>query len=329
MKALLLVSKVLTLLKMIFPFRINMLNNATILVTGGTGTIGRHVVDALLEENIYKVIVFSRDELKQHEMREELNDDRVRYFLGDIRDKDRLYRSLQGVDYVIHTAALKQVGAAEYNPLECIKTNILGSSNIIDASIDCDVKKVLAISTDKAVNPINLYGASKLCSDKLFLSGNAYSGQHKTIFAVARFGNIIGSRGSVIPLFQKMKPTGTLKVTDLNMTRYFITPEESAQHILNFLDEMKGEEIFIPKMKACKVSTVVEAIAPECKVDLIGMQPGEKMHEVLINQHEREYTEDRGNYFAITSSKNTSWNIEHSSSMNANRLYLEELKELL
>lgn len=263
-----------------------MLNNKSILITGGSGSLGKKLVELILQR--YKparLIVFSRDELKQFEMRERFPDtgeSPVRYFLGDVRDKDRLYRAFDGVDMVIHAAALKQVPAAEYNPLECIKTNIMGAVNVIGAAIDCNVDKVIALSTDKASNPINLYGATKLCSDKLFVAARTYSGQHKTSFGVVRYGNVLGSRGSVIPFFRKRRETGVIPITDRRMTRFWITLEQSAEFVLDCLEVQQGGEIFIPKIPSMNIVDLAKAIAPECKIDIIGIRPGEKLHETLI-----------------------------------------------
>ncbi len=258
-----------------------------VLVTGGTGSFGKKFTAAILKNhNPKKVIVFSRDELKQFEMREEFGDHpALRFFLGDVRDRDRLNRAFHGVDIVVHAAALKQVPAAEYNPTEAIHTNVLGAENIINAAIDQGVKKVIALSTDKAANPINLYGATKLCSDKLFIAGNAYSAG-KTIFSVVRYGNVIGSRGSVIPFFEKMKKTGVIPITDKRMTRFLITLDHGVAFVLKCLSIMIGGELFIPKIPSMTILDLKKAIAPECKIKIIGIRPGEKLHEVLLPAEE-------------------------------------------
>ncbi len=260
----------------------------TILITGGTGSFGKAFVKRALKEGVKKVIVFSRDELKQSEMKKQFNDDRVRYFIGDVRDKQRLDRALNGVDYVVHAAALKQVPAAEYNPSECIKTNIQGSQNVIDACIDMGVKKVVALSTDKAVNPINLYGATKLCAEKLFVQGNVYS--HDTRFACVRYGNVVGSRGSVIPLFQEQAKTGTITVTDERMTRFWITLEQAVELVLQTFDMMQGGETFVPRIPSMRVVDLAKAVAPDCKIETVGIRPGEKLHETLVSLEEAKRT---------------------------------------
>ena len=259
----------------------------TILVTGGTGSFGKKIIRILLDEfSPKKVIVFSRDELKQFEMREEFkNNPKLRFFIGDVRDRDRLNRAFHGVDIVVHAAALKQVPAAEYNPIEAIRTNVLGAENVINAAIDNSVKKVIALSTDKAANPINLYGATKLCSDKLFIAGNAY-GIGKTLFSVVRYGNVIGSRGSVIPFFEKIKATGKIPITDDRMTRFLITLEDGVRFTLKCLDLMVGGELFIPKIPSMGILDIKEAIAPEAKHVITGIRPGEKLHEALLPAEE-------------------------------------------
>ena len=273
------------------------MNGKTILVTGGTGSFGQQFIEDVLTLNPKKVIIFSRDELKQYDMSQRFKDKRLRFFLGDVRDRDRLMRAFEGVDYVVHAAALKQVPAAEYNPFECIKTNVLGAQNVIEAAIDNGVQKVIALSTDKAVNPTNLYGASKLCSDKLFVAGNTYSSI--TRFACVRYGNVIGSRGSVIPLFQKQKETGTLTITDSRMTRFWLSLEQAVDLVLTAFLEMKGGEIFVPKIPSMKILDLAIAIAPGCKIDTIGIRPGEKLHEVLIPMEDAERTIEYSDYFVI------------------------------
>jgi UDP-N-acetylglucosamine 4,6-dehydratase len=261
--------------------------NSTVLVTGGTGSFGRAFIKKLLKSNPpKKLIVFSRDECKQSDIQQEVQDRRLRCFLGDIRDRDRLYRAFQGVDIVIHAAALKQVPAAEYNPFEFVKTNVLGAANIIDAAIDRGVKKVIALSTDKAANPINLYGATKLCSDKLFVSANSYAGASETRFGIVRYGNVIGSRGSVIPLFLKMRETGTLTLTDKRMTRFWISLEQGVDFVLSCVDLLQGGEIHVPKIASMSLVDLAKAIGPECKFEYTGLRPGEKLHETLVPRDE-------------------------------------------
>ncbi|MBF0506842.1 MAG: UDP-N-acetylglucosamine 4,6-dehydratase (inverting) [Nitrospirae bacterium] len=282
-----------------------MFNGKVILVTGGTGSFGKKFVSTVMERyKPAKLIVFSRDELKQFEMQQVYNDikgDPIRYFLGDIRDKDRLYRAFEGVDIIVHAAALKQVPALEYNPFEAVQTNIIGAQNIISAAIDKKVKKVIVLSTDKAVAPANLYGATKLCMEKLFISANSYAGSHVTRFSAVRYGNVVGSRGSVIPLFLKQKENGKFTVTDKRMTRFWITLDEGVKLVLNGLKLMKGGEIFIPKIPSAKMIDICTAISPECKIDIIGIRPGEKLHETLIPEDEARNTYDGGDYYIVYS----------------------------
>jgi len=271
-----------------------MLNNKTILITGGTGSFGKKMVQIILEEyKPEKLIIFSRDELKQFEMSQRWNAKKypcIRYFLGDVRDKERLSRAFHGVDYVIHAAALKQVPAAEYNPEEFIKTNILGGMNVIDAALMNKVRKVVALSTDKACNPINLYGATKLCADKLFVAANIYGGHDKTIFSVVRYGNVVGSRGSVVPFFKERAKTGILPITDSRMTRFWITLDQSVHFVLRVVDLASGGEIFVPKIPSMHIVELAKAIAPECKQEVVGIRPGEKIHEILIGEDEGRNT---------------------------------------
>ncbi|MCG5102599.1 UDP-N-acetylglucosamine 4,6-dehydratase (inverting) [Oceanobacillus alkalisoli] len=274
-------------------------NGKTILVTGGTGSFGKKFINKILSTNVKKVIVFSRDELKQYEMKKEFTDSRMRFFIGDVRDKSRLYRAFDGVDYVVHAAALKHVEACEYNPFEAIKTNIHGAQNIVEAAIDRGVKKVVALSTDKAASPINLYGATKLASDKLFVAANSYAGDKDTSFAVVRYGNVVGSRGSVVPFFEKIKHTGTIPITDERMTRFWITLEQGVQFVIDSFDRMHGGEIFVPKIPSMKVTDLAEAIAPECEIEYIGIRPGEKLHEAMITEDDARRTLDMGNYYVI------------------------------
>lgn len=261
-----------------------MFNNKSILITGGTGSFGKKFVEMLLKEyNPQKVIVFSRDELKQFEMQMRFNDVRMRYFIGDVRDVARLERAMHGVDYVVHAAALKQVPAAEYNPMECIKTNVMGAQNVIDAAIACEVKKVIALSTDKAANPVNLYGATKLCSDKLFTAANNLVGARETKFAVVRYGNVIGSRGSVVPFFKKLVEDGAeyLPITDERMTRFWLRLEDAVRFVFKNFQRMHGGEIFIPKIPSMRIMDLAQAIAPHLPTKIIGIRPGEKLHEVM------------------------------------------------
>ncbi len=277
-----------------------MLANKTILVTGGTGSFGKKFIRRILQENIKKVIIFSRDELKQYEMKQEFQDSRIRFFIGDVRDRDRLYRAFDGVDIVIHAAAMKHVEACEYNPFEAVKTNIYGAQNIIEAAIDRHVEKVIALSTDKAAAPVNLYGATKLASDKLFVAANSYVGKKHTQFAVVRYGNVVGSRGSVIPFFKKMKETGRLPITDERMTRFWITLDQGVQFVLDSLERMHGGEIFVPKIPSMNIMDLAKAIGPECRIDIVGIRPGEKLHEVMITQDDARHTVEFEDYYVIT-----------------------------
>jgi UDP-N-acetylglucosamine 4,6-dehydratase len=273
----------------------------TILVTGGTGSFGQRFAGMVLRElHPQKLIVFSRDELKQHEMRVNgFDHPNIRFFLGDVRDVDRLRRAMQGVDVVVHAAALKQVPAAEYNPIEAVMTNINGSRNVIDAALDCGVKKVLALSTDKAVNPANLYGATKLVAEKLFVQANAYSGAGPTRFSCVRYGNVVGSRGSVIPLFLNQRRTGRITVTDLGMTRFWLTLEQGVRFVIRAIEQMVGGEVFVPKLPSMTMQTLIEAIAPGCEIDTIGIRPGEKLHEVLISEDEARNAVEMEDMFVI------------------------------
>ncbi|MED4228935.1 UDP-N-acetylglucosamine 4,6-dehydratase (inverting) [Neobacillus cucumis] len=275
------------------------LKDKTILVTGGTGSFGKKFVSRALETDVKKVIVFSRDELKQYEMAQEYTDPRMRFFIGDVREKERLLRAFEGVDIVVHAAALKHVGVCEYNPFEAIKTNILGAENIIDAAIDRGVEKVIALSTDKAANPVNLYGATKLASDKLFVAANSYCGSKKTRFAVVRYGNVVGSRGSVVPFFKRVKETGVIPITDERMTRFWITLDQGVQFVIDNLGRMRGGEIFVPKIPSMKVTDLATALAPDCKVEIIGIRPGEKLHETMITEDDARRTLDYGTYYVI------------------------------
>jgi UDP-N-acetylglucosamine 4,6-dehydratase/5-epimerase len=275
------------------------LRNQTVLVTGGTGSFGKKFVKKILEYDVKKVIVFSRDELKQYEMAQEYTDPRIRFFIGDVRDKERLYRAFDEVDYVVHAAAMKQVPACEYNPFEAVKTNIYGAQNIIEAAIDRGVKRVIALSTDKAAAPINLYGATKLASDKLFVAANSYVGEKETRFAVVRYGNVVGSRGSVVPFFKKMAATGKLPITDERMTRFWITLDQGVQFVLDSLQRMRGGEIFVPKIPSMRVIDLAKAIAPECEIEIVGIRPGEKLHEAMITEDDARHTVEFDTYYVI------------------------------
>jgi len=265
--------------------------NQTILLTGGTGSFGKHFCSLMIDKYKPRVIrVYSRDELKQHEMRQHFGEDYIRYFIGDVRDADRLRRAMEGVDIVIHAAALKQVPACEYNPLEAVKTNIHGAQNVIDAAIDVGISKVIALSTDKAVNPVNLYGATKLCADKIIIQGNAYAGQRGTRFSCVRYGNVIGSRGSVIPLFKNQRKSGKITITDRRMTRFWLTLDQAVELVVNAFSHMQGGEIFVPRIPSMKIMDLAKAVAPECEIEVIGIRPGEKLHEALITEEEGRNT---------------------------------------
>jgi UDP-N-acetylglucosamine 4,6-dehydratase len=279
----------------------SVVDNQTLLITGGTGSFGRRFIHTLLDRtSVRKVIVFSRDELKQWEMRRDFGDEpRLRFFIGDVRDLSRLERAFDGVDMVVHAAALKQVPATEYNPFEAVKTNIHGAKNVIDAAIDRGVRSVIALSTDKASSPINLYGATKLVSDKLFIDGNAYAGGKQTRFAVVRYGNVIGSRGSVVPLFKQLAATGVLPITDARMTRFWITLDQAAQFVLDCFERTHGGELFVPKIPSMRVVDLARALAPDAEIRILGIRPGEKLHESLINADDARRTVDRGTHYVI------------------------------
>jgi len=278
-----------------------MLKNSTILITGGTGSFGNTFIPRTLDKySPKKIIIYSRDEMKQWEMAKKFaGDDRIRFFIGDIRDRDRLYRALDGVDYVVHAAATKIVPTAEYNPFECVKTNIIGAMNLIDACIDKGVKRVVALSTDKASSPINLYGATKLASDKLFVAGNSYAGSHDTRFGVVRYGNVMGSRGSVIPYFQSIKDTGILPITDERMTRFMISLEQGVDLVWHTFDDMQGGEIYVKKIPSMKVVDVARSVAPEAILKIVGIRPGEKLHEQMIGSEDSHFTYEYPDYYKI------------------------------
>jgi len=286
-----------------------MFNGKSLLVTGGTGSFGQSFVNYIIKKypRINRLVIFSRDELKQYEMAEQFNDKKynfIRFFLGDVRDKERLKKAFEKIDYVIHAAALKQVPTAEYNPSEFVKTNIIGAQNIIDAAIDTSVKKVIALSTDKAAAPINLYGATKLCSDKIFTSANNMIGSKKIIFSVVRYGNVMGSRGSVIPYFKKFENLGYLPITDIRMTRFNITMNQSIDLVLSAFKSSKGGEIFVPKIPSYRITDLAKAIHPKCKIKIIGIRPGEKLHEEMITSSDSYSTFDRGKYYVIINPSN-------------------------
>ena len=278
-----------------------MLTDKTILITGGTGSFGNTFVPMTLAKyNPKKIIIFSRDEMKQWDMAKKFEDDpRVRFFIGDVRDKDRLYRALDGVDYVVHAAATKIVPTAEYNPFECVKTNIIGAMNLIDACIDKGIKRVVALSTDKASSPINLYGATKLASDKLFVAGNSYAGGHETRMAVVRYGNVMGSRGSVIPFFMSIKDKGELPITDERMTRFMISLEEGVELVWHAFEDMEGGEIYVKKIPSMKVTDLARVVAPNAKHKVVGIRPGEKLHEQMISAEDAYYTYEYPEHFKI------------------------------
>jgi len=278
-----------------------MLDNSTILLTGGTGSFGNTFIPMTLKNyNPKKIVVFSRDEMKQWDMARKFEGDkRIRFFIGDVRDRERLFRALDGVDHVVHAAATKIVPTAEYNPFECVKTNINGAMNLIDACIDTGVKRVVALSTDKASSPINLYGATKLASDKLFVSGNAYSGEHGTQFAVVRYGNVMGSRGSVIPFFMSIRDQGKLPITDPRMTRFMISLEQGVELVWHAFDDMVGGEIYVKKSPSMKVTDIARVIAPDAKQEIIGIRPGEKLHEQMIGAEDSYFTYEYPEHFKI------------------------------
>jgi UDP-N-acetylglucosamine 4,6-dehydratase len=314
-----------------------------VLVTGGTGSFGKKLVQIMLREyRPQKLIIFSRDELKQHDMRTSgLDHPSLRYFLGDVRDQSRLERAFSGVTIVVHAAALKQVPACEYNPFEAIQTNIIGGRNVIDAAINQGVHRVLALSTDKAVNPVNLYGATKLCAEKMFVQANAYSGGREPRFACARYGNVVGSRGSVIPVFVEQRNRGRITVTDLRMTRFWITLEQGVRFVIRALEQMHGGEIFVPKIPSMRLVEIAEAIAPDCAVEYVGIRPGEKLHEVLVSEDEARHTLELDDMYVIQPAhpwwRRENWSnarplpegFRYASESNPRWLTPEELRELI
>jgi UDP-N-acetylglucosamine 4,6-dehydratase len=314
-----------------------------VLVTGGTGSFGRKFVEIMLKEyRPQKLIVFSRDEMKQHEMRAAgLDHSTLRYFLGDVRDPQRLERAFAGVTIVVHAAALKQVPACEYNPFEAIQTNIMGGKNVIDAAINRGVRRVIALSTDKAVNPINLYGATKLCAEKMFVQANAYAGAQDTRFSCARYGNVVGSRGSVIPVFMEQRKRGRITITDPRMTRFWITLEQGVRFVVRCLEQMLGGEIFVPKIPSMKLLDMAQAVAPDCQIDCVGIRPGEKLHEVLLSEDEARNSVETEDMFVIQPShswwKKEAWHdgnsptedFRYASDTNSEWLTAEDLYSLV
>jgi UDP-N-acetylglucosamine 4,6-dehydratase len=314
-----------------------------VLVTGGTGSFGKKFVELMLREHHpHKVIIFSRDELKQHDMRAAgFDHSSLRYFIGDVRDAQRLDRALTGVTVVVHAAALKQVPACEYNPFEAIQTNIMGGRNVIDAAINRGVRRILALSTDKAVNPINLYGATKLCAEKMFVQANSYAGTQDTRFSCARYGNVVASRGSVIPVFLEQRKRGRITITDARMTRFWLTLEQGVRFVVECIERMHGGEIFVPKIPSMSLVEMAGAIAPECEVEYVGIRPGEKLHEVLVSEDEARNTVELDDMYVIRPAhawwNNENWSdarpladgFRYSSDSNPRWLTSEELKELI
>lgn len=276
-------------------------NDQVVLVTGGTGSFGRKFAEIMLRDfQPKKLIIFSRDELKQHEMRAAgFERPNVRFFIGDVRDRERLFRALHGVDVVVHAAALKQVPACEYNPMEAVKTNIFGTSNVVEAALDAGVRKVLALSTDKAVNPVNLYGATKLAAEKLTVQSNAYAAGTSTRYSCVRYGNVVGSRGSVVPVFLKQRESGRLTITDKRMTRFWLSLEEGVRFVIQCIEGMRGGEVFVPKIPSMKVIDLAKAIAPEASLEIVGIRPGEKLHEVLISEDEARNTVENARMYIV------------------------------
>ena len=321
------------------------LNNKTILITGGTGSFGQKCVRTLLEKtDAKKIIIFSRDELKQMHMQNDLSDPgiRLRFFIGDVRDTERLKMAFRGVDYVIHAAALKQVPALEYNPLEAIKTNIIGTQNVIEAALECGVKRLVFVSTDKAANPANLYGATKLCAERLIISSNSYSGDNGTLFAAVRYGNVFGSRGSLVKIIEEQRISGEVTLTHEEMTRFWITLDEGVGLVLMALEKTKGGEIFIPKIPSMRVKDFIQVLAPECQLKIVGIRPGEKLHEILITPEEARHTKEYDGYYVILPEYDWWTQQEHfidgksleegfvlDSHKNKQQLDAEELKRLL
>jgi UDP-N-acetylglucosamine 4,6-dehydratase/5-epimerase len=307
---------------------LDVLNGKKVLITGGTGSFGQCFIETVLAEcEVGKLVVLSRDELKQFEMQQKFGQHHalLRFFLGDVRDRDRLYRALDGIDIVVHAAALKQVPMAEYNPFEVIKTNILGAQNIIDAAIDCGVEKVIALSTDKAANPVNLYGATKLCSDKLFIAANAYVGTRNTKFSVVRYGNVVGSRGSVIPFFLEKRKEGKIPITDPKMTRFWITLDRGVRFVLSCLEKMSGGELYVPKIPSMNIMDLARAVAPDCEHEIVGIRPGEKLHEMMISKDDARRTLEFDDHFVIQPVQDW-WDVERAPSANGGKLCAEDFE---
>lgn len=302
-----------------------MLNDKSILITGGTGSFGKAFVRTVLERypDVKRLVIFSRDELKQFEMAQTFSEQKypaIRYFIGDVRDEARLRRALEGIDIVIHAAALKQVPAAEYNPFECIKTNVLGAQNLIEAAMDSNVQRLVALSTDKAAAPINLYGATKLCSDKLFVAANNIKGSRSIRYSVVRYGNVMGSRGSVIPFFMERRKTGALPITDANMTRFNISLQDGVEMVLWSIENAWGGEVLVPKIPSYRIVDVATAVAPECRQEIVGIRPGEKIHEEMITASDSFNTVDLGSYYAILPSASLYTTDEYCSKTGAVRV---------
>jgi UDP-N-acetylglucosamine 4,6-dehydratase len=318
-------------------------SNLNILVTGGTGSFGKKFTEFMLREyHPKKLVIFSRDELKQHEMRVNgFDDPMLRYFIGDVRDADRLRRAMTGMDVVVHAAALKQVPACEYNPIEAVMTNVMGARNVIEAALDMEVKKVMAISSDKAVSPVNLYGATKLVAEKLFVQGNSYSGTGPTRLSCVRYGNVVGSRGSVIPLFLGQRINGKVTITDQRMTRFWLTLDQGVKFVIRCIEQMHGGEVFVPKIPSMNIMDLTKALAPNCAVETIGIRPGEKLHEVLISEDEVRQTLELDDMFVVRPAhpwwKTENWvngrplpeGFRYASNSNKQWLKLEELKEMI
>ncbi len=320
----------------------NLFDGKSVLITGGTGSFGKAFVRTTLDQTkAERIVIISRDELKQWEMKQQFDsDDRLRFFIGDVRDGPRLLRAMDGVDYVVHAAALKQVPTAEYNPFEAVQTNIHGARNVIDAAIDRGVHRVIALSTDKACSPINLYGATKLVSDKLFIDGNAYAGARDTRFAVVRYGNVVGSRGSVVSLFRQLASTGKLPITDTRMTRFWITLAQGVKSVFSSFEAMRGGEIFVPKIPSMRVVDLARAIAPNAELEEIGIRPGEKLHEELITVHDARHTVDLGDCYAVEpdmwwwegkwhADKRVADDFHYTSDRNDQWLTVEQLREMI
>ncbi|MFQ5889666.1 MAG: UDP-N-acetylglucosamine 4,6-dehydratase (inverting) [Gemmatimonadota bacterium] len=322
-----------------------MFDNQVVLVTGGTGSFGRKLTEVMLKRcRPRKLIILSRDELKQHEMRQlypDVGSSPMRYFVGDVRDKERLERAFSGVDIVVHAAALKQVPACEYNPFEAVRTNIMGAKNVIDAAINQGVKRVMAISTDKAVNPINLYGATKLCAEKIFIQANSYSGTEGCRFSCARYGNVVGSRGSVIPVFRQQRTNGKITITDHRMTRFWITLDRGVEFVMSCIEVMYGGEVFVPKIPSMRIIDLAEAVAPGCDVEYIGIRPGEKVHEALVSANEVRHTVELEDMYVIlpvhpwwpidnwSKGRALPEDFRYASNTNSDWLSIDELRELI